>query len=157
MSEKRTCVKCGVEKSVTSFRANEGKRIIKTCQECLELRKRRRHSGSSSSYLANLIHQSKHHRGKIQKIAYNLTLEDLENIWKEQEGRCALSGVFLTHHKDGGGTKEFNASIDRIDPNGSYTKNNVQLVAYRVNMLKHTLSEDMFYWWVKNIHDFSCD
>ena len=68
-----------------------------------------------------------------------------------------MSGVYFTHHKDGSGNKEFNASIDRIDPGGNYTKNNVQLVAYRVNMLKHTLTEDMFYWWIKNIHDFSCD
>jgi hypothetical protein len=157
MSDKRTCAKCGVEKTLDAFRANEGKRTIKTCQDCLELRKRRRHSSSPAAYLANLINQSKYHRNKLQEIEYKLTSEDLEKIWEEQEGRCALSGVYLTHHRDGDGAKEFNASIDRIDPNGSYTKNNVQLVAYRVNFLKHTLSEDMLYWWVKNIHDFSCD
>ena len=123
----------------------------------MELAKRRRHSSSFSSYLNNLINQSKHARGKKQGIEYSLTTEDLEKIWHDQDGRCALSGVYMTHHKDGDGAKEFNASIDRIDPNGSYTKNNVHLVAYRVNFIKGTLSEDMLYWWVKNIYDFSCD
>jgi hypothetical protein len=33
----------------------------------------------------------------------------------------------------------------------------VQLVAYRVNIMRHTLSMDMFWWWVKNIHDVSID
>ena len=157
MDKKRLCVKCDIKKPISSFRPNEGKRIIKTCNECFELRKRRRHSKTASSYLANLLSSSKYHRSKVQKIEYKLTLEDLQKVWEEQKGRCALSGVFLTHHRDGDGNKEFNASIDRIDPNGSYTKNNIQLVAYRVNMLKHTLSEDMFYWWIKNIHDYTCD
>lgn len=157
MPDTRTCTKCGIEKPLDAFRATKGNRTTRTCFECMELRKRRRHSSSPAAYLANLIHQSKYHRSKVQEIEYKLTSEDLEKIWEEQEGRCALSGVYLTHHKDGDGAKEFNASIDRIDPNGSYTKNNIQLVAYRVNFLKHTLSEDMLYWWVKNIHDFSCD
>ena len=157
MPKKRLCVKCNIEKSTDCYRPKGQKSTINTCISCLELQKRRRHSKSPSSYLSNLLQQSKHSRSKLQKIEYTLTIEDLENLWQEQKGKCALSGVYLTHHKDGSGSKEFNASIDRIDPGGNYTKNNIQLVAYRVNMLKHTLTEDMFYWWIKNIHDFSCD
>jgi hypothetical protein len=29
----------------------------------------------------------------------------------------------------------------------------VQLAAARVNIMKHTLGEEMFIWWVKNIHN----
>ena len=154
---KRLCIKCNINKPTDSFRPKGQKSTINTCLNCIELQKRRRQSYSFSSYFLNLLQQSKYSRGKKQGIEYNLTLEDLEKILERQEGRCALSGVFLTHHKDGSGSKEFNASIDRIDPNGNYTVNNIQLVAFRVNLLKHTLSEDMFYWWIKNIHDFSCD
>ena len=63
----------------------------------------------------------------------------------------------MTHHVDGRGTKEFNASIDRINPDLGYAPQNIQLVAYRVNIMRHTLSVDMFWWWVKNIHDTSID
>jgi len=74
-------------------------------------------------------------------------------LWYKQEGRCALSGVHLTHHVDGRGVKEFNASVDRINNDVHYEPQNVQLVAYRINIMRHTLSEDMFWWWVKTIHD----
>ena len=47
--------------------------------------------------------------------------------------------------------------IDRINGEEGYTFHNIQLVCYRINIMKHTLSEDMFYWWVKTINDFSCD
>lgn len=63
----------------------------------------------------------------------------------------------MTHHVDGRGTKDFNASIDRINPDLGYTPQNIQLVTYRVNIMRHTLSVDMFWWWVKNIHDTSID
>jgi hypothetical protein len=63
----------------------------------------------------------------------------------------------LTHHVDGSGHKDFNASIDRIDSQLGYVPGNIQLVALRVNILKQTLSTDMLYWWVKTIHAHSCD
>ena len=37
-----------------------------------------------------------------------------------------------------------NASIDRIDPSLSYTKENVQLVCLAANVAKNDLSSDMF-------------
>lgn len=63
----------------------------------------------------------------------------------------------MTHHHDGSGLKDFNASIDRIDNQLGYIPGNVQLVAYRTNILKQTLSTDMLYWWVKTIYEYSCD
>ena len=62
-----------------------------------------------------------------------------------------MSGVVLTHHKDGSGRKDFNASIDRIVPHEPYIKENVQLVAFRVNLMKHELTEDLFYWWIRTL------
>ena len=38
-----------------------------------------------------------------------------------------------------------NISIDRIDPNKGYTKENVQLICNRINRLKYTLSENDFF------------
>ena len=32
--------------------------------------------------------------------------------------------------------------------------NNIQLVCSRVNILKHSLSEDLLYWWCKNIIEY---
>ena len=94
---------------------------------------------------------------RAEHIDFTISIDDLVNLWLAQEGRCVVSGVFLTHHKDGSGTKDFNASIDRISNERGYSPENVRLVCYRVNMMRNVLPEDMFYWLVKTIHDFSCD
>ena len=76
--------------------------------------------------------------------------EQLYILWDLQGGKCALSGVYLTW-QTGEGSQDFNASIDRKDPNKGYIPENIQLVAFRVNVMKHTLGESEFYWWCKNI------
>jgi hypothetical protein len=57
----------------------------------------------------------------------------------------------MTHAKDGEGKKDLNVSLDRINPNEGYKPGNIQLVAYRVNIMKHSLSEDLFLWWCENV------
>ena len=128
---------------------------------CRTTQKENRVSASYESYLRNLHAHAKSNikcgRRSKSDIEFDISPEDLVSLWEQQEGKCAISGVYLTHHKDGTGTKEFNASIDRKSGEKGYAVHNVQLVAYRINIMKHTLSEDMFYWWVKTINNFSCD
>jgi len=126
------------------------------CQQCVTLQKAKKTSATPESYLQVLNTQLKSQRLK-QGIQYDLTKEDVVDLWETQNGKCALSGVLMTHQRDGTygdrKKKEFNASIDRINPNGPYVRQNVQLVANRINTMKHTLSQDMFMWWIKNIHE----
>ena len=147
---------CNKQLDVSEFR--EGRN---TCMACRTTQKENRVSASYESYLRNLHTHAKSNikcgRRSKSELEWDITPEDLVNLWEQQEGKCAISGVYLTHHKDGTGTKEFNASIDRKSGDKGYALHNVQLVAYRINIMKHTLSEDMFYWWVKTINNFSCD
>lgn len=132
----------------------------KVCQSCKIKQAQIRISSSYENYLRNLYSQSKSNARPGKRASdykWELVPEDLVDLWKKQKGRCAISGVFLTHHKDGSGAKDYNASIDRISGQKGYTVANTQLVCYRINIMKHTLSEDMFYWWVKTINDSSCD
>ena len=126
------------------------------CQQCVTLQKAKKTSATPESYLQVLNTQLKSQRLK-QGVQYDLTKEDVVDLWETQNGKCALSGVLMTHQRDGTygdrKKKEFNASIDRINPNGPYVRQNVQLVANRINTMKHTLSQDMFMWWIKNIHE----
>jgi len=117
-------------------------------------------SASYETYLRNLYSKSKSNvkRGmRGPEVTFEIKPEDVIALWEKQNGKCAISGVYLTHHLDGSGKKEYNASIDRISGDKGYTIHNIQLVCYRINIMKHTLSEDMFYWWIKTINDFSCD
>lgn len=126
------------------------------CRNCVTLQRSKKTSATPESYIRVLNTQLKSQRLK-QGVQYDLTNEEVIDLWEAQNGKCSLSGVLMTHQRDGTygdrKQKDFNASIDRINPNGPYVRENVQLVAARVNTMKHTLGEDMFIWWVKNIYE----
>lgn len=151
----RTCIDCGETKSIAEFEHTpRGTRRV--CIPCINVKRAKKASASPESYLHLLNAQLKSQRVK-QGIQYDLTTEDVVALWHEQGGRCAISGVIMTHQRDGaygdGKKRDFNASIDRITASGPYTRKNVQLVANRVNTMKHTLGDDMFMWWVKTIYE----
>ena len=83
-------------------------------------------------------------------MEWDIDADHINKLWHKQEGRCALSGVFMTWHA-GEGRQDLNASIDRKDPTKGYIIGNVQLVTQRVNPIKHPLGEGELYWWCKNI------
>lgn len=63
-----------------------------------------------------------------------VTVNDLLQIFSDQKGLCAVSGIEMTW-----GSGNFTAtsmSIDRIDSSVGYTKENVRLVCYQVNTFK---------------------
>jgi len=155
-AKSRLCTSCNKIRKATQFELFKDGNYRGACRDCISAQKARKTSASPEAYLRVLNVQLKSQRVK-QGIQYDLTSEELTEIWDIQEGRCALSGVLMTHQRDGkagdGKKKEFNASIDRINPQGPYVRENVQLVANRANTMKHTLGQDMFMWWVKNIHN----
>jgi|TARA_R110000823_G_scaffold229723_1_gene356647 hypothetical protein len=128
------------------------------CRACVLAQRARKTSTTPEAYLKVVFIQLRSFRVR-QGIEFVITEEDVCEIWESQGGRCALSGVLMTHHRDGamGGKdkKEFNASIDRINPSGIYSRENVQLVANRINTMKHILGEEMFLWWVRNVYEHS--
>ena len=73
------------------------------------------------------------------------TLKDEEvlEIYKNQKGLCALTGREMTHIQ-GEGRIRTNISIDRIDSNRGYLKENIQLVCADVNKAKQELSISEF-------------
>jgi hypothetical protein len=152
----RLCTSCNKVKLLSQFETFKDGFVRGLCQQCVTLQKAKKTSATPESYLQVLNIQLKSQRLK-QGIQYDLTKEDVVDLWNAQNGKCALSGVLMTHQRDGTygdrKKKEFNASIDRINPNGPYVRQNVQLVANRINTMKHTLSQDMFMWWIKNIHE----
>ena len=152
----RLCTSCNKVKLLSQFETFKEGQIRGVCRHCVTLQRSKKTSATPEAYIRVLNTQLKSQRLK-QGIQYDLTTEEVIEIWGVQEGKCALSGVLMTHQRDGTygdkKPKEFNASIDRINPQGPYVRENVQLVAARVNTMKHTLGQDMFMWWVKNVHD----
>jgi hypothetical protein len=75
---------------------------------------------------------------------FNLTLDDLRNVWVNQNGICPYSGIKLQLSKY---TKVINnpiysASLDRIDNTKGYIPDNIQFVSIAINYMKNTMSHD---------------
>lgn len=66
----------------------------------------------------------------------------LSEIWAEQVGICAISGISI-HLKKGKNNLD-TASLDRIDSSIGYLKGNVQFVAYGINLAKSSFSNEDF-------------
>lgn len=95
----------------------------------------------------NYLFSSCKRGAKDRNIPFKLTKEDIENLCINSNGKCALSGLPLTSERN----NPMKASVDRIDSNKGYTKNNVQLVGAMVNTAKNDLTTDMFVLMCRNV------
>lgn len=73
---------------------------------------------------------------------FNLTLEDLKQVWEQQKGICPYTGLKLelpTYSK----CKNiwYRASLDRIDSSKGYVVGNVQFISTPINFMKSTMSD----------------
>lgn len=81
-------------------------------------------------------------RGGISRgYQWTLTIEDIWNLYEEQEGVCALSGVPIGWSEKG---LTATASIDRIDSSEGYILENVQLVHKDINFMKQQFDQEYF-------------
>ena len=74
-------------------------------------------------------------RAKSKNRLFDISKEDLMDLWNKQEGKCAISKIPMTFNIDSG-RNPYNISIDQINPSRGYTKDNIQLVCMCVNQLK---------------------
>lgn len=80
---------------------------------------------------------------KRRSLEFTITIEDLENQWLKQNGKCIYSNIELTLPNKAL-DRNFNCSIDRRNSNIGYNKDNIQWVLKEVNLMKMDLKEDRF-------------
>lgn len=85
---------------------------------------------------------------KQRKLEFNITVQDIEEIFQQQKYRCVFSGIILcfnTTHKAGNGRIICgNASVDRIDSSEGYIRSNIQIVHKDINIAKQAKSDQDF-------------
>jgi hypothetical protein len=90
---------------------------------------------------------SKLKRGaKARGISFDITIEDIQEKLEKQDYKCALTNWSVAFSE--------NASVDRIDSNKGYTKDNIQIVDKRINMMKRDFDEKFFIDACKAISNF---
>lgn len=85
--------------------------------------------------LKHILRDAKSHARK-RNMEFDLLLSDLEFILSAQRNKCALSGLEFG--------KDNLPSLDRIDSKLGYTKENVQLVHIKVNIMKSNFDQYEF-------------
>jgi hypothetical protein len=87
-------------------------------------------------------------RSKTSNLEFTITQDDLWNLWVQQNGKCAYSGVSLGLLPD----KDTVVSIDRIDSSLGYTPTNTALCCFSVNSIKTNWSKTKMLEWIKAIY-----
>lgn len=101
-------------------------------------------SGNWVRYLSRLMYYNGRKRDDLSR---EILLEVLES----QNYKCALSGVKLTCSLERGTRTWTNASIDRIEAGGPYTKENIQLVCRGLNSWRSSIPVKDFIWWCEQV------
>lgn len=70
-------------------------------------------------------------------------ISELMEMWKAQDGKCAVTGLPMTWYK--GEAMPTSVSIDRIYSSVGYTLSNIRLVCYAINTFKGRWSDDHMY------------
>ena len=72
-------------------------------------------------------------RAKEKDREHSLTIQDLKDLYPV-DGKCPIFGFELQWND--AGFRETSPSIDRIDSNKGYTKDNVQIISWKANRIK---------------------
>lgn len=79
-----------------------------------------------------------------RRIGFFLEKDDLLELWIEQQGKCAMSGIDMMLDPGEGTRNDVRASIDRINSSEPYMPGNIHLVCAIVNLMKNDLSYNRF-------------
>lgn len=80
---------------------------------------------------------------KKRGYEFNMSIEDLWQLFQNQKQTCAITGDHIEHLND--------ASLDRIDSTKGYIKGNVQWVTKQANLSKHIMSMNELYEFCKKV------
>ena len=140
---KRKCLSCenknlGRCKKGDNIFSSDNTRMRGNCFSCyneIQKNKQRNRASTPEGYLKQLLSSIKN--GKTRRTC-DISIEELLEIYYNQDGKCALTGIEMTlGDKRNGQNNPYALSIDRIDNNLHYTKENIWLVLRAVNQLKN--------------------
>ena len=82
-------------------------------------------------------------RAKRKGLDYDIDANFIVDLYKKQNGRCALSGLDISLPKTNRENTNhlYTATVDKIDPINGYTRDNVQLLHKDINRMKYTHSK----------------
>lgn len=149
------CRQCQIDKPETDFYRPHKDKLCKKCHSVNVREKRKtdrpKHNALRAAsrsrrpwdvrYLNDVTRWSRE-RAKGTGIEWDLSREFLKELWAKQDAKCALSLVPFRPVEEKGKATMFSPSLDRINPNGGYTKNNVRFILHGLNTMKGKSSDE---------------
>ena len=77
---------------------------------------------------------------KAKGIDFNLTNEYVQELFEQQDGKCAITKTQMTIVWKNNKKKIDQVSIDRLDNSKGYIEGNIHLVALGINYMRNTFS-----------------
>lgn len=145
----RKCCKCKLEKPLHEFNKNKTK-YLGICYECKECNNKynkeyrksgknkkcksyiRRKQYSREYYIANREYEIWRHakkRAKLNNLEFSIEIDDII-----VPSICPVLGIPIIGDK---GRCDNSPSLDRIDNTKGYTKDNICVISWRANNIKH--------------------
>ena len=146
----KNCVVCGID-ITKSWSDTEVKRAIRSDRKyCSKRCWGIEYRTSKRGWAKSLVARAKT-RAKQKKIKFDLTKEFVLQLLNEQDNKCAISNLPISFSNTyDGKIDQYRGSLDRIDSNLGYTKDNVQVVCAQVNIMKHqATTKDLIFWATK--------
>lgn len=128
----KRCRICKIEKKIEEFhKSNKTHRT--ECKKCSGILKNN-NSKSKEFLLRTLLSTArstaKHRKEKRPEAGeFNLTFNDLNDIWVEQDGRCYYTGIIMSYESH----SDYKCSLERLDNDKGYIKSNVVFVILELN------------------------
>jgi hypothetical protein len=147
----RKCACCEIEKNISEFHSDKSSPTgLQTyCKDC-QCEKSKKWASTLDGFIKRLHLDMRHNAKKRAKeLNIEITCDDIKELYKKQNGLCALTGRLMTtdtYMVKGNQhiINKMNISIDRINSDLGYTKDNIQLVAAIVNRMKTDLPDSEF-------------
>jgi len=147
----RKCACCEIEKHISEFHSDKSSSTgLQTyCKDC-QCEKSKKWASTLDGFIKKLHLDMRHNAKKrAKKLDIEITCDDIKDLYKKQNGLCALTGIAMT--TDTYMTKgnqhiinKMNISIDRVNSDLGYTKENIQLVGAMINRMKSDLTNKEF-------------
>jgi len=152
------CTQCGTYKEKEEFYPSKNiKNSLKLTYVCKPCTKRKIHEyrNTESGFWVGMWNNITG-GAKDRKLEVHITKEDLKQIWDIQKGLCAITGLPMEKTQALKTTRNryknvYRASLDRIDSDLGYTRENVRMVCAHVNVMKMDLTDEQLNFWCKAI------
>lgn len=148
----KVCARCLEEKQLKDFYTVK-KAPDAYCKQCRGSVDKANRALSPRRQLVCLLGAART-RAKNKGRAYTVNIDDLVALWEAQQGRCWYTGVDLVY--DGNRSSEA-LSIERVDSNKGYTKENVVLCCLAVNEMKSNRTVPEFLEWCCRVLNHAVD